>query len=275
MVGKVRMALATPTNHWWHVPLYVSVRGFTTSPIPHRGGLFEIEFDLLRHVLELRSTWGTPGTIPLRPTSVAVFYEEVQALLRDAAVDVAMRPVPVEVVDATPFREDTASGGYDETHAAALHGALMDAHRVLTRFRGGYLGKVSPVHFFWGAFDLAVSRFSGRTAPRHPGGVPNCPDSVMVEAYSHEVSSCGWWPGGDGRPPAFYAYTYPEPAGYSIDGIEQAPGHYDQSLREFILPQPELADSNDPDGTVLSFLEATYASGATLGRWDRRSLERG
>ena len=274
VVGKVRLALAAPMNHWWHVPLYVSARGLTTSPIAYGGGIVEVEFDLIEHVLTVRSSDGSLQELPLGPMSVATFYAEARNLLREAGIDVRIRPVPTEVVDAIPFPDDVAPGGYEPEHARALQGALVNAHRLLTRFRGGFIGKSSPVHFFWGGFDIAASRFSGRPAPRHPGGVPNCPDYVQVEAYSHEVSSAGWWPGTDAIPPAFYAYIYPEPTGYATARIEPPAASYQQDYREFILPYGDAVESEDPDATVLAFLESTYAAGAALAGWDREALER-
>jgi hypothetical protein len=269
IVGKVRMALATPVNHWWHVTLYVSTRGLTTSPIPYRGGLVELEFDLQEDVLRLRTSDDRDLSIRLEPVSVADFYGSVRDLLRDAAIDVRIWPVPVEVEDAIPFESDTVPGGYDPAHARALHGALIDAHRVLTRFRGGYTGKASPVHFFWGGFDLATTRFSGRPAPRHPGGAPNCPAWVMEEAYSHEVSSAGWWPGSGDVGPSFYSYMYPEPAGYRNASLGPVPGAYHQLLGDFLLPYDDVARTDDPDATLLAFLEATYGTGSRLANWDR------
>ena len=269
IVGKVRMDLAAPMNHWWHVTLSVSPRGLTTSPIPHAGGLVELEFDLHADLLRLRTSDDRDMAIPLEPMSVADFYRQARDLLRDAAIDVRIWPVPVEVDDAIPFARDTAPGGYDPAHARALHGALVDAHRVLTRFRGRYQGKASPVHFFWGGFDLATTRFSGRPAPRHPGGVPNCPTWVMEEAYSHEVSSAGWWPGSGDVGPSFYSYMYPEPAGYRTASLAPVPGVYHQVLGDFLLPYDEVRRSTDPDATLLAFLEATYSTGAGLASWDR------
>src|SRR6476660_5583538 len=226
IVGKVRMALAAPVNHWWHVTLYVSPRGLTTSPIPYRGGLLELEFDLHEDQLRLRMSDDRDLSVRLEPVSVADFYSQVTTLLRDAAIDVRIWPVPVEVDDAIPFESDTAPGGYDPAHARSLHRALIDAHRVLTRFRGSFTGKASPVHFFWGGFDLAATRFSGRPAPRHPGGAPHCPAWVMEEAYSHEVSSAGWWPGSGDVGPSFYPYMYPGPAGYRNASLGPVPGAY-------------------------------------------------
>jgi uncharacterized protein DUF5996 len=273
IVGKIRLALAAPLPHWWHVTLYVTAHGLTTSPIPNSDDLIELEFDLREHGLTLRTESGPEDAIPLRPMSVARFYEEVRDLLRRAGVNVQIWPVPVEVVDAIPFTRDVEAGGYNPEHARALHAALTNAHRVMTEFRGGYLGKASPVHFFWGGFDLAATRFSGRPAPRHPGGVPNCPDWVQEEAYSHEVSSAGWWPGTEGIGPAFYSYMYPEPAGFGETRIRPAHGYYDDTLREFILPYRDAAETDDPDATLLEFLETTYAAGATLGNWNRNALE--
>jgi hypothetical protein len=273
VVGKVRLALATPMAHWWHITLYVTARGLTTSPMPCGGRLVELEFDLIDHRLVLRASDGRSGAVELRPMSVAAFYAETMDLLRAADVNVRIWPVPVEVEAAIPFEQDIAPGGYDPAHAAAIHRALIDADRVLTTFRGRYLGKASPVHFFWGSFDLATSRFSGRPAPRHPGGVPNCPDYVMVEAYSHEVSSAGWWPGPDGRTPAFYSYIYPEPAGYSTARTPPM-ASYDRRFGEFVVADRDVAAADDPDATALEFLETTYAAGANLARWDRAALER-
>jgi Family of unknown function (DUF5996) len=274
IVGKVRLALAPPVNHWWHVPLYVSARGLTTSPIPYRTQLIELEFDLYDHQLILRTSAHGERSLALRPISVAAFYAEAQRLLAAAGVEVRIRPMPVEVEDAVPFESDTAPGGYDPEHARALHGALLNAGRVLTRFRGRYVGKASPVHFFWGGFDLAATRFSGRRAPPHPGGVPNCPPYVMAEAYSHEVSSAGWWPGAGDLGPSFYSYMYPEPAAYRTTSLQPALGQYHPGLGEFILPYRYAIQTPDPDETVLAFLEATYTAGATLAGWDRDALER-
>jgi hypothetical protein len=256
------------------VTLYVSVRGLTTSPIPYRNGLIELEFDLHEHELALRTSEGVATAVPLRPLSVAGFYADVQHLLAAAGVEVSIWPVPVEVEDAIPFEADTAAGAYDREHAGALHQALLNADRALTRFRSRYQGKASPVHFFWGGFDLATTRFSGRGAPRHPGGAPNCPPYVMEEAYSHEVSSAGWWPGTAHLGPSFYAYMYPEPAAYSSTNLGPAPGEYHGDMGEFILPYEEVARSADPEEQVLAFLEATYEAGAIQAGWDRDALER-
>ena len=246
----------------------MNARGLTTSPIPYEAGLLELEFDLREDLLRLRTSDDRSGTMRLRPMSVADFYHEAMELLATAGVEVRIWPVPTEVVDAIPFEEDTAAGGYEREHAKAFHGALIDAERVLTRFRGRYRGKASPVHLFWGGFDLATTRFSGRPAPRHPGGVSNCPDWVMEEAYANEVSSAGWWPGSGDLGPSFYSYMYPEPAGFSATSLEPARGTYHAGFGEFVLPYAEATATGDPDATVMAFLEATYAAGARLADWD-------
>ena len=274
IVGKIRLALADPLPHWWHVALYVSVRGLRTSAIPYGGGLLELEFDLREHLLGLRTSDGDVRSLPLRPMPVADFYAEVLDMVAAARVDVRIWPVPVEVPEAIPFERDTSPGGYVPEHARALHTALINADRVLTRFRGLYLGKTSPVHFFWGGFDLAETRFSGRPAPPHPGGIPNCPPYVMEEAYSQEVSSAGWWPGSADVGPAFYSYMYPEPAGFAAAQVEPASAFYLQGLGDFVLPYSDAVASEDPDATVLAFLQATYSAGARLAGWDRGALER-
>jgi Family of unknown function (DUF5996) len=273
VVGKVRLALAPHQPHWWQIPLYVSARGLTTSAIPYDGGLVELEFLLTEHRFEVRTSSGGHEVLPLRPMSVAAFYADCMDALRRARVDVRIRPVPVEVVDATPFAQDVVPGGYIPEHAVALHHALIDAHRVLSRFQTGWVGKASPVHFFWGSFDLASTRFSGRRAPRHPGGAPNCPDWVMHEAYSHEVWSAGWWPGSRSVGAAFYTYMYPEPAGFAHGSLQDAQGSYDAELGEFVLPYAEVARPGDPDGVVLAFLKASYELGASLAGWDRAALD--
>jgi hypothetical protein len=274
IVGKIRLALADPLPHWWHVPLYVSVRGLRTSGIPNGGGLLELEFDFREQLLSLRTSDDDVRSLRLRPMPVADFYAEVLDLLAAAHVDARIWPVPVEVAEAVPFEQDTAPGGYDPEHARALHTALINADRVLTRFRGLYLGKTSPVHFFWGGFDLATTRFSGRPAPRHPGGIPNCPPYVMEEAYSQEVSSAGWWPGAADLGPAFYSYMYPEPPGFAAAPVQPLSSFYHQGLGEFVLLYGDAVASEDPHATVLAFLQATYSAGARLAGWDRGRLER-
>jgi hypothetical protein len=271
IVGKVRMALEPPLNHWWHVPLYVSARGLTTSLVhTSRGGL-EIEFDFAQHLLELRREDGLGRAIPLRSGTVADMFAAVLEALDEVGVHVEMLARPVEVPDATPFARDTAVRPYDADAMHRFWVALRHADRLLRRYRTPFRGKASPVHFFWGAFDLATSRFSGRPAPRHPGGAPNCADWVMEEAYDAEVASCGFWPGGS-EEGLFYAYAYPEPQGYASRHLP-GPGRYDPELREFVLPYRSVRESLDPDATVLDFLHSTYVAAADLGGWDRAVLE--
>ncbi|HSS10274.1 MAG TPA: DUF5996 family protein, partial [Acidimicrobiales bacterium] len=272
VVGKVRLALEPMVNHWWQVPLYVSARGLTTS-LMHAGptGL-EMEFDLVDHVLDARTTDGRSRHVTLEPRSVASFYEATMAALSDLGVRVTIFPRPVEVVEAIPFADDEQHHSYD---AAAVHRfwlALVQAHRVMARFRAGFAGKASPVHFFWGGSDLAVTRFSGRRAPKHPGGVPNCADWVMELAYSHEVSSCGFWPAGTAEG-TFYSYAYPEPDGYAAWPVTPDAAYYDGDLGEFLLPYAAVRTAEEPDATLLSFFESTYTAAADLGGWDRTALE--
>jgi hypothetical protein len=272
VVGKVRLALDPMINHWWQVPLYVSARGLTTS-LMHAGdrGL-EIEFDFIDHALDLRTTDGTRRQVPLEPRSVASFYQATMTALADIGVHVTMFPRPSEIVEAIPFGEDELHRSYDPAAARRFWRALVQVHRVLLRFRAGFIGKASPVHFFWGGADLCTTRFSGRPAPRHPGGVPNCPDWVQELAYSHEVSSCGYWPDG-GDEGAFYAYAYPEPLGFAGWPVEPADAFYDADLGEFLLPYTAVRTASDPDATLLSFCQSTYEAAAELGGWDRTALE--
>lgn len=272
VVGKVRMALEPPVNHWWHVPLYVSARGLTTSLMPAAGQSVEIEFDFREHELVVRSTSGDRRVVPLGPRTVADFYADTMSVLGEIGVHVSILARPVELPIATPFADDTAHATYDADAITRFWLALVHADRVFGGFRGRFAGKASPVHFFWGAFDLAATRFSGRPAPRHRGGVPNCADWVMHEAYSHEVSSAGFWPGGS-EEGCFYAYAYPEPAGFREWWVP--PGaFYDETLGEFLLPYREVRTAGDPDATLLEFLQTTYEAAAVLGAWDRESLER-
>jgi hypothetical protein len=272
IVGKVRLALEPMVNHWWQVPLYVSARGLTTSLMPAGGASLEIEFDFIDSALRLRTTSGDVREIALEPRSVADFYAATMAALHDLGIHVSIWPHPVEVPESIPFAEDQKHSKYDAAAARTFWLALAQARRVMTRFRADFIGKVSPVHFFWGGFDLAVTRFSGRTAPPHPGGVPNCPDWVMALAYSHEVSSCGFWPGANGEG-YFYAYAYPEPKGFADWKVEPSAAYYDRELREFLLPYEAVRGAADPDATLLSFLHSTYEAAADLGRWDRGALE--
>jgi hypothetical protein len=274
VVGKVRLALEPMVNHWWQVPLYVSARGLTTS-LMHAGGLgLEIEFDFVDHGLDLRTSGGHRRRVALEPRSVASFYEETMAALDELGAHVELLARPVELPEAIPFARDQEHSAYDAAAAHRFWLALLASHRVMTRFRGRFIGKASPVHFFWGAADLAASRFSGRTAPKHPGGVPNCADWVQEMAYSHEVSSCGFWPGGSTEG-SFYSYAYPEPAGFAGWRVEPDSAYYDEDLREFILPYSSVRTADDPDGTLLTFLQSTYEAAAELASWDRAALEVG
>jgi len=272
IVGKVRLALEPMLNHWWQVPLYVSGRGLTTS-LMHAGdkGL-EMEFDFVDHVLHIRTTRGELRQIVLKPQSVADFYAATLIALLEVGVSVPMLARPVEIPEAIPFAEDRVHVDYDAAATGRFWQALVHADRVMKQFRAGFVGKVSPVHFFWGGFDLAVTRFSGRRAPKHPGGVPNCPDWVMELAYSHEVSSCGFWPGGS-EEGSFYSYAYPEPLGYAESTVEPRAAYYDPTLREFILSYTAVRTAEDPDTTLLAFLRTTYEAAAELGQWDRGALE--
>jgi Family of unknown function (DUF5996) len=273
VVGKVRMALEPMVNHWWQVPLYVSVRGLTTSLMHGPAGGLEAEFDFLDQVLVVRTTSGVRRTVALTDRSVADFHAETMAALASVGVEVDILARPVEVPVSIPFAEDTEVRRYDPDAARRFWLAMVEADRLFHRFRAGFRGKASPVHFFWGGFDLAVTRFSGRPAPPHPGGAPNCADWVMVEAYSHEVSSCGYWPGGSDEG-SFYAYAYPEPAGFADWPLDDVPGgYYDAELGEFILPYRTVRQSPVPDTLLLTFLQRTYEAAADLGAWDRTGLE--
>jgi len=275
IVGKTRLALAPMENHWWQVALYVTPRGLTTSAMPHGARTFAADFDFLDHQLYLRLSDGATRAVPLEPRSVAEFYAGYLEALRSLGLEVRLRPVPVEVERAIPFPEDREHASYDAEAATRCWRLLVQVDRVLKRFRGRFLGKASPVHFFWGSFDLATTRFSGRRAPRHPGGAPNCPDYVMTEAYSHECSSCGFWPGSDAiAEPAFYAYAYPEPAGYADRPARPDGARYSPEVREFILPYEAVRRAASPDEALLDFCQSTYEIAADLGRWDRAGLDR-
>jgi hypothetical protein len=272
VVGKIRLELEPMVNHWWQVPLYVSARGLTTS-LMHAGGLgVEMEFDFIEHRLDVRTTEGSARSVPLGPGSVAGFYGSTIAALADLGVRVRIWPYPTELPSQVPFGEDNTVRPYDADAVHHLWLALVQIARVMYAFRARFQGKVSPVHFFWGANDLAVSRFSGRPAPRHRGGVVNCPDWVQQMAYSHEVSSCGYWPGGSAEG-TFYSYAYPQPPGFAESAVEPAAASYDTTLGEFVLPYTAVRESQDPDGTLLAFFQSTYAAAADLAGWDRAALE--
>ncbi|TFZ05477.1 hypothetical protein EZ313_02045 [Ramlibacter henchirensis] len=275
VVGKTRLALAPMENHWWQCTMYVSERGLTTTPMPAGARLLTVDFDFIDHLLVLRTDAGDTRRLPLVPQTVARFHAQYLEALRELGFAPQMLARPVEVQEAIPFAQDEKHAAYDRDAVHRWWRALVQSDRVFKRFRGGFRGKQSPVHFFWGSFDLAVTRFSGRAAPRHPGGAPNCPDYVMVEAYSHECSSAGFWPGGGPvDEAAFYAYAYPEPEGYGACEVRPAAARYDSQAREFILPYEAVRTSPDPDGALLQFLQSTYEAAATRGHWDRDALER-
>jgi hypothetical protein len=277
IIGKTRLALAPMQNHWWNVTLYLTARGLGTSPMPYHGRSVEVELDFIDHSLVARTSDGDVRTLPLVPQSVAEFHRSYLAMLRSLDIDVRIRPVPVEMPDALPFTEDRVHASYDGDAMQRCWRILANTDRVLKEFRGPFLGKCSPSHFFWGAFDLACTRFSGRRAPRYTGSVPNCPNYVMVEGYSHECISAGWWPGSVGSPvpdAAFYAYAYPEPSGCADAPIRPSAASYNAAMREWILPYESMRVTADPDAMLLEFLQSTYAAAADRGGWDRTSLER-
>jgi hypothetical protein len=273
IVGKTRLALAPMENHWWQVALYLTGTGLTTSPMPAGDGNIEIDFDFVGHRLVIRSSAGESHSFPLTSMTVADFYARYMNALREFGVTPAIYASPVEIEIAIPFAQDREHGIYRAGAAHQCWQVLLNTQRVMKEFRGRFLGKQSPVHFFWGSFDLACTRFSGRTAPRHPGGAPHCPDRVMIEAYSHECASSGFWPGDENTAALFYAYAYPEPNGYA-QRPTQAPGRYDTKLREFVLPYDEFLAAADPDQTLLRFYQSAYEAAADLGAWDRAALER-
>ena len=276
IVGKTRLALAPPVNHWWHVTFYPAARGLTTSPMPYGEGWLEVEFDFIDHRLLLHAGTGRTETIRLVPRPVADFYQEYISLLESLGVRVKLRPIPSEMEDELPFTEDQRHRSYDPDAVRRCWMILLQASQVFQRFRGRFIGKCSPVHVFWGAFDLACTRFSGRRAPIHPGGVPHLPDRVVRAAYSHECISAGWWPGAPGSSvaePAFYAYSYPEPEGFAGRRVLPEAAYYSPELKEFILPYEAVRTARRPEQMLLEFLQATYEVGADLAGWDRGSLE--
>jgi hypothetical protein len=273
IVGKVRLSLTPWLNHSWQVPLYVTARGLGTSPIPAGREILEIEFDFIEHRLTARTSAGAEASVALAPQTVAAFYRRVMDMLGRIGVTVKINEMPNELPNPIRFPQDETHAAYDGAAAHRFWRALIQADRVLKQFRTGFIGKASPVHFFWGSFDLAVTRFSGPTAPPHPGGVPGLPDDVTREAYSHEVSSAGFWPGGDAFPQAaFYSYAYPEPAGFKDRPVGSA-AYYDTTLSEFILPYDTVRKASDPDRLLLEFLQSTYDAAADCGRWDRAALD--
>jgi hypothetical protein len=275
VVGKVRLALTPWLNHSWHVTLYVSARGLSTSPIPWRDGAFQIDFDFIDHVLWIRKGDGGYRQIMLLPMPVAMFYDSLMIALRELGVAVTLNTMPCEIPDCIPFEADTVHRAYDADYANRFWRVLLATHDVFARFRTGFLGKASPVHFFWGSFDLAVTRFSGRNAPKHPGNVPHLPNIVAQEAYSHEVSSAGFWPGGGGPVDyaAFYSYAYPAPPGFAAAPVNPEAAFFSQDLGEFLLPYDAVRTASDPDAALMAFLVSSYEAAAGLARWDRAALE--
>ena len=273
IVGKIRLAQTPWLNHSWHVVLYVSPRGLTTSAIPYGNRSFELAFDFIDHVLTV-ATDGAVRRIGLFPRTVADFYAELMGTLAELGLEIRINELPNELPDPIRFSEDRTHAAYDPEFAERHWRLLTKVEPVMFRFRTGFIGKSSPVHFFWGSFDLAVTRFSGRCAPLHPGGVPHLPDVVAQEAYSHEVSSAGFWPGNAVIPyPAFYSYAYPEPPGFADAAIRPAEAFYSKELSEYVLPYEAVRNAADPEATLMAFLTSTYQAAASLGKWDRAALE--
>jgi hypothetical protein len=274
IVGKIRLALSPWTNHSWHVTLYLTSRGLTTSPIPHGSCTFEILFDFIDHQLFIDKSDGARRTILLKPQSVAEFYRTVMKTLSDLKLPVTINTTPNEIENPIPFDQDEEHRSYDREYANRFWRVLVQSDRVFKEFRSRFCGKASPVHFFWGSFDLAVTRFSGRTAPPHPGGVPHLPDEITREAYSQEVSSLGFWPGNAAAPtPLFYSYAYPEPPGFAQAKIQPGAAFYEAKLREFILPYEAVRTAEKPDEVLLDFAQSAYDAASKLGKWDRDALE--
>jgi hypothetical protein len=274
IVGKIRLTLSPWINHSWHVTLYVTSRGLTTSPIPYGARTFEINFDFIDHQLRIETSDGDRRTIELKPRSVADFYGAVMKSLNKLDLSVTINKLPNEIANPIPFDEDEEHRSYDRKYAARFWRVLVQSDRVFKEFRSRFCGKCSPVHFFWGSFDLAVTRFSGRPAPPHPGGIPHLPDAITREAYSQEVSSLGFWPGSAAAPtPIFYSYTYPEPAGFAEAKVQPAAAFYEPKLREFMLPYEVVRTAEKPDEVLLAFAQSTYDVASNLGKWERDVLE--
>jgi hypothetical protein len=274
IVGKIRLTLSPWTNHSWHVTLYVTARGLTTSPIPHGSHTFEIQFDFIDHQLLIDKSDGARRSIQLKPQSVAEFYGSVMKALSDLALPVTINTTPNEIENPIPFDQDKEHRSYDREYANRFWRVLVQSDRVFKEFRSRFCGKCSPVHFFWGSFDLAVTRFSGRAAPPHPGGIPHLPDAITREAYSQEVSSLGFWPGNAVAPtPIFYSYAYPEPPGFAEAKIQPDEALYQSKLREFILPYDAVRTAEKPDQVLLDFAQSAYDAASKLGKWDRAALE--
>ncbi|MGH8091868.1 MAG: DUF5996 family protein [Chthoniobacterales bacterium] len=274
IVGKIRLALTPWINHSWHVTLYLTARGLTTSPIPHGFHTFEIRFDFISHELRILKSDGALRVLPLEAQSVATFYKAVMAALHELGLAAKIDLMPNEIAEPIPFDHDETHRTYDPAQANRFWRVLLQSDRVLKKFRSRFCGKCSPVHFFWGSFDLAVTRFSGRPAPSHPGGIPHLPDTVTREAYAQEVSSVGFWPGSVASPiPVYYSYAYPEPAGFAGAKVQPAEASYYAALREFILPYEAVRRVPSPDDALLAFAQSTYDAASLLGKWDRAALE--
>ena len=274
IIGKIRLARAPWLNHSWHVALYVTARGLTTSPIPDGVRTFQIELDFIDHLLRISTSDGATRQLALTGQSVASFYASIMATLAELGIHIAIDEMPNELPEPIRFSQDNQHASYDPDAVRRFFQILVNADRVFKQFRTAFLGKASPVHFFWGSFDLAVTRFSGRRAPRHPGGVPHLPDAVACEAYSHEVSSAGFWPGSGAIDyPAFYSYAYPEPPGFRATKVKPEAAFFGEVLGEFILPYDSMRTAPDPDKALLDFLQSTYEAAAVAGKWDRDALE--
>ena len=277
IVGKTRLAHSPTVNHWWHVALYLTDRGLTTSPIPYENRSFEVELDFFEHQLHARTSDGDSRSMPLVPQSVADFYAAYLSMMRLLGIEPGIRPIPSEMSDVLPFTDDRIHASYDPDAAHRCWQILEQSDRVFKEFRGRFLGKCAPVHFWWGGFDLACTRFSGRRAPTHPGGIPNLPDWVTREGYSHECFSAGWWPGSVGGPvaePAYYAYAYAEPEGFGRASVRPSAAYYHEQMHEWFLPYEAVRSASDPRGELLEFLQSAYDAAADLGKWDRTALER-
>lgn len=275
IVGKIKLASLPWMNHSWHIALQITPRGFSTLGMPYKDRHFQIDFDFIDHQLKVSTNQGENRSFALTDISVSDFYQKIKDILADLKIDLKIKPVPVEVEDPIPFEQDHTHSSYDKEQVKSLHRALLSMQDIFMTFRCEFKGKSSPVHFFWGSFDLAVSRFSGRRAPKHPGGIPNLPNWVAEEAYSHEVMSCGFWPGSQAFPEAaFYCYLYPEPEGFKNAMVHPGEAYYHDTLREFILPYKAVQNSPEPHKVLMEFLESTYEAGAALANWDRVALEK-
>lgn len=275
IVGKIRLRAMPWQNHSWHTTLYVTTRGLTTGSMPYKNGMFEIEFDFESHIVVISTTFNKNVVIDLYPRTVADFYDDLFEKLEGLGINIEIHGSPNEMEPSIPFAENTENKSYDKQSVVDFWQAAVSTHNVFLKFRSDFIGKCSPVHFFWGAFDIAVTRFSGRKAPLHPGGMPNMPKEVMQEAYSQEVSSCGFWPGSDASPvPMFYAYCYPSPAEYSKEKVLPEQAFWSEEMGEFFLKYDDVRMAKDPEKVLMDFLQSTYVAAAKTGKWDRKNLEK-